>query len=110
MSTTVWSASITTFPTRIRFLGVTSLTTVLPWFLISEHHRELTTQGSRRFTKPAISTLLFRTVGVSDTTCSMNYDSTSTARPRRLQSSIRIRGFLFLWYLADRSERSTSQG
>ena len=66
------------------------------------HHRELTSQDSQPFTKHAISTLLFRTVGVSDTTCSTNYDSTSTARPRRLQSSIRIRGFLFLWCLADR--------
>src|SRR6266853_1230784 len=109
MSSTVCSASITTSPTRIRYSGVTSLTTVLPWFLISEHHRELTSQGSRRVIKPAISTLVFRTAGISDVESLTNCDSVSTARPHPLQSLIRILGFLYPWYLADRSERSTLQ-
>src|SRR5262249_53667117 len=99
----------TASPAHIRYLDVTLLMTALHGCPISEHHRELTSPGSRRFIKPAISTLLFRTGGISDLKFLTNCDSVSTARPRPLQSLIRIRGVLFLWYLADRSERSTLQ-
>src|ERR1700757_3454902 len=110
MSTTACSVSTTTSQMHIRYSRVTSLTTVLLSSRTSGHHLELTSLGSQFFTKHAISTLPVRIVGISDTKSSTNCDLVSTARLRSLQLLILIRGFLFLWYLADRLERSTLLG
>src|SRR4029077_19734835 len=81
--TTAWFVWITTFPAGIRFSHAMLWMTALLSCRTSERRRELMCQAFRLSMKHAISTLVFRTAGVSDAKYSANCDSALTGLPRQ---------------------------